>query len=140
MSNMVIYDSYKPQILAQAFGVSGYTAEDYTLMLFSNNVTVSNTDTLGTYTEASFTGYARVPIARSTFGTPTVSGSVATMLSSVVPTFTCTGGGGQTVYGWVLLGVTSGDIVAGQNFPAGRDITSGLSEIVAPFQIQLEDL
>lgn len=138
MSDMFIANGYKNQLNSQAFGVTGFTAEDYTAKLFSNNATVSDTTAVGGLTEASFSGYAAVSVPRSTL-VAALSGNTSYLLSSVVPQYTNTSGGSTNVYGWYLVGVTSGLLVCSQNFtspplaiPAGQTVT------LYPFQIGLQ--
>lgn len=140
MPNMVILNDGKKLLLDQAFGQSS-SPEDYVVDLYSNNHVPVDVDTAASFTVAAFTGYAQVSIPRASFGAATiVTGPLANLLSSTVPTFTCTGGGGQTVYGFFLRGAISGTAYLAQYFTGGRAITSGLSEILYPFQIQLGSL
>jgi hypothetical protein len=136
---MVILNAGKQLLLDQAFGESS-SPEDYVVDLYSNNHVPVDTDTAGAFTTAVFTGYAQVSVPRSSFGAATIVSNLAVLLSSVVPTFSCTGGGGQTVYGFYLRGASSGTAYLAQYFTGGRAITSGLSEVLYPFQIELGSL
>lgn len=140
VANIVVFNAGKQLLLDQAFAESEAGNEDYSCILFSNNITLTDPMTVANLTVCNFTGYANVSIPRSSFSPATISANVAYLLSSVVPVFTCTGGGGQTTYGWALLGASSGIAYLGQNFTSGHALTPGLSEVLYPFQIQLEDI
>ena len=45
--------------------------EDLVLHLFTNDITPSETDTVGSYTEASFTGYSSVTLTGASWGAVT---------------------------------------------------------------------
>lgn len=138
--NMVIPNEGKILLLDRALCTPGNAPEDYSCRLFQNNVTVADASTLADFTVATFTGYANVAVARSTFPTPSIVGAVARTISSVIPTFTCTGGASQTVYGWILVGVTSGKVIAGQNFAVPRVMSPGATEKLDPFQMDSQTL
>jgi len=76
--------------------------ENLTLRLFQNNITPSDTDTTATYTEASFTGYAGITLTGATWGAAS-AGSIA----YAQQTFTCSGAGSQSIYGYYINQVTS---------------------------------
>lgn len=85
------------------------------VVLFSNNYTPVVGSSWANLTEATFPGYSR---QTPTFGTPTVTSSVASSVGSQV-TFTCTGGGAsQDIYGWALIDTTPGtpEILAANRF------------------------
>lgn len=107
--------------------------EDFVIDLFQNNHTCAVTDTSGTYTAATFPGYSQVSIARSTFGSASGSGGIGTIISSVQPTWTCTGGTGQNCYGWFLRGATSGTLLACANFATARNMLPGTSETLGNY-------
>lgn len=73
--------------------------------LFVNNITPAVGDVLGSYTEASFTGYAAQSLV--TWGTITVGSHIATM-TAAANTFTRTATGTvQTVYGYYVTDNTN---------------------------------
>jgi hypothetical protein len=106
----------------------GGTLEDFVYDLFSNNHTPAYTDSAADYTIASFTGYAQVAVARSTFAAATATGGIGTIVSSVAPQWTCSGGSAQTCYGWIMRGATSGKLLGVGQFATPRLLTAGTTE------------
>lgn len=107
--------------------------ENYTLKLYSNNVTPSKTDTSATYTEATFTGYAAKTLTRAGWGTPTTTSNVTTSTyaqQSWSPTTS------QTIYGYYVLGATSGKVLWAELFAAARSLNNGDTLNLTP-QMQL---
>jgi hypothetical protein len=68
---------------------------------------VNKTDTLATYTEATFPGYASVSLTPATLGA--ASGGTITYGSQI--TFTCTGTSTDNVYGYYVNQTTSTTLV-----------------------------
>ena len=77
--------------------------ENLILKLFISNTTPSNTDTAATYTEATFPGYAAITLAGGSWGAAS-----ARSIAYAQQTFTCTGTATDNVYGYYLVGATSG--------------------------------
>jgi hypothetical protein len=113
--------------------------EDYVVDLFTNNVTVSDTTVASGLTPGSWTGYAQVAVARSTF-TYSLSGVQGQETSSVVPQFNNTSGGSVNVYGWMMRGATSGTLYAAANFTVGTPVAiPSLSNLqLNPFRILMQ--
>jgi len=87
---------------------------DWTLRLFSNNVTINDASTIGSVVEAVFTGYS--PIVPS-WATPTLVGGVPTRVGSTV-TWTYSGGSTYTVYGIFMTDAANTVMLGAANFPA----------------------
>jgi len=136
--NMVIPNEGKLLWLYWALGTDGSDLEDFVVDLFSSNTTVVDASTATDFTIATFTGYAQVPVDRADFAAPSISSNVAIIDDSTFPVFTCTGGSPQTVYGWIMRGATSGDIVAGQNFDSPRVMNPGATESLDPFEFKFK--
>lgn len=132
---MVIPDEGKELILEELFRAAG-AREDFILDLFQNNETVDNASTGADFTPATFTGYATLNIARGDWDAPAVVANVGQIDLTTAPTWTCSGGGSQTVYGWILRGDTSGVIYCGQNFDTPRVMSPGATESLDPFRIK----
>ena len=79
-------------------------AQNLSLRLFKNNITPSDTDTAGTFTEATFPGYAAITLTGATWSAA-AAGSIA---YSAQQTFTCTGASTDDIYGYYITQVTSG--------------------------------
>lgn len=88
------------------------TTRDLVLRLFTSNTTPAETDTAGTYTEASGNGYAAITLTGASW---TVSGTAPTSIGYAQQTFTFTGALGD-VYGYYLTRATDDDLIAAERF------------------------
>ena len=87
------------------------------LRLFSNNIPPAETDTAGTYTEATFTGYSAITL---TPGSWSVVEGAPTRASYAQQTFTGTGTAmNQNIYGYYLTRTTNGRIMLAERFTDG---------------------
>lgn len=136
--SMVIPNEGKVLLWDRALCAPTNAPEDYVVKLFKTNVTVVDASTLADFTIADFTGYADVPVARTAFPLPTISSNIAQTTKAAPPSFDCTGGASQTVYGWLLVGATSGKIIAGQNFTTPRVMVAGSNETLSPFTFKFQ--
>lgn len=78
--------------------------ENLVLRLYSNNITPSDTDTAGTYTESAFTGYSAITLTGASWN----SASAGSIAYSAQQTFTASGTPSGNVYGYYLTQLTSG--------------------------------
>lgn len=131
--NMVIPDEGKLLLIYWAFGTDGSDLEDFFVDLFKNNITVVDASTLADFTISNFMGYATENVMRSDFGAPALVVHEGTINVTPAPTFTCTGGASQQAFGWIMWGVTSGKVIAGQNFDVPRTFVAGTTENLDPF-------
>ncbi len=97
---------------------SDASAEDLTLKLYKSNTTPGETDVAGTYTEADFTGYSAETLTSSQSGStwevPTTSGATRSDYQTPL-TWTC-GASGNTIYGYFVIGATSGTLYFSERF------------------------
>jgi len=110
-------------------------SENLTLKLFKNNVTPAVTDTASTYTEATFTGYSAVTVTSSQSGsTWTVpSNSVGTVTSSYQTNATFSSSSSQSVYGYFVVGASSGKCYCSEAFSGGvLNLTNGSTVTITP--------
>jgi hypothetical protein len=133
---MVIPNSGKLLLIQMALGNPGAITEDFVVDLYSNNYTPVDSSVASNFTTAAFTGYAQASVPRSSFGAPTIVSNVANITSSATPQFACSGGGGQTVYGWYMRGATSGTVYAAQIFSAPLAMVPGLTLSLYPFTFE----
>jgi hypothetical protein len=91
------------------------STEGLTLRLYTSNTTPAESDTAGTYTEASGNGYAAIALTGSSW---TVTGGAPTPASYAQQTFTFTGALGN-VYGYYLTRTTTADLVYAERFSDG---------------------
>ena len=90
------------------------------LRLYTNNITPAETDTAGTYTEASGNGYSALTLTGSSW---TITQGAPTEAAYAEQTFTFTGALGN-VYGYFVTQTTSGSLMYAERFTG------------APFNIQ----
>lgn len=93
------------------------TPENLVLCLYKSNTTPGETDVLGTYTEADFTGYSRITLTGASW---TVTGGAPSSAAYAEQTFTSTAGSqNQDVYGYYLKRLGSNDLVYAERFSDG---------------------
>ena len=82
--------------------------QNLVLRLYSNNITPSDTDTAGTYTEATFAGYSAITLTGASWG----AASAGTITYGSQQTFTrSTTGTAENIYGYYVTQATSGTLV-----------------------------
>jgi hypothetical protein len=77
--------------------------ETLILRLYVNNITPSDTDTLATFTQATFSGYAQISLTPATWG----AAAAGVITYSAQQTFTCSGAATDDVYGYFVIQTTS---------------------------------
>ena len=89
--------------------------ENLVLRLFSSNITPADSDTAGTYTEATFAGYASITLTGASWGAAS-----AGTTSYAQQTFTLTStGAAQNIYGYYVTQFTSGVLMWAERDGAG---------------------
>lgn len=92
--------------------------EDYTLKLFTNNVTPSQSSVAGTFVEATFTGYVAKTLTRTGWSAAaTVSNKAES--SYAQQSWTC-GATGETIYGYYVIATTSTTLLWAEAFSSPR--------------------
>ncbi len=81
--------------------------QNLVLRLYKNNITPSDTDTAGTYTEATFPGYAAITLTGASWNAAS-GGSIA---YGAQQTFTCSGTSTDDIYGYYVTQATSGTLL-----------------------------
>lgn len=95
----VLMDNGSKQIASEAR--TNWNASTLNLALFKSNTVPTTGDTLATYTESTFPGYARQAI--TTWTAPTVTGHIASMTAAAL-TFTRNATGAtENVYGYLII-------------------------------------
>lgn len=84
--------------LALEMIVNKTAASNLTVRLFKNNITPSDSDTAGTYTEAAFTGYSAAALTAGTWG----AASGGTITYGAQLTYTCSGLSSESIYGYYV--------------------------------------
>lgn len=96
------------------------TDEGYYLKLYQNNYTPDANSAPGSFTEATFTNYAVMTLARATWNASViVSGAAQTSYGSSPLSWTC-GASGNTIYGYYVVGATSGVVLWAELFATSR--------------------
>jgi len=135
------------QLLNDLLG--GGSLENWQLGLFNSNITPAETDTASTYTvhEATFTSYARKTLTRSV-GSSTWNTPVSQAPSGAPPwssrtqvghsqygsspqSWTC-GATGEMIYGYFIVGATSGKLICAEAFAAPRTLVNGDTLSITP--------
>lgn len=97
--------------------------ENYTLKLYKTDVTPAESDTNASYTIADFTDYTSKTLARTTWaGASTSAGTTSTTYTQ--QSWTC-GASGNTIYGYWVVGATSGEVLWAEKFATARVLASG---------------
>lgn len=108
--------------------ILGKTAiENHTLKLYKNNITPAETDVAGTYTEATFSGYAAATLTGASW---TVTGGAPTEGVYAQQTFTSNADQApETIYGYFVVGATSGTILYAERFAAPQVVQNNTDAI-----------
>ncbi len=104
--------------------------ENLVLKLFANDYTPIPTSTAGSFTEASFSGYSAASLSRSSWTSASTNGSGKAEISYPVQTFSATSS--QTIFGYYVVGATSGNLVYAERFGSPRSLISGDTLNVSP--------
>lgn len=124
----------------QLYGNAG--SENLILKLFRNNVTPTAADVAATYTEATFAGYAAMTLTSSqaagTWAVPTVSSNLAFSTYGTDATWTI-GSGTQTIYGYYIVGASSGKCYYAEAFGAGKPLDgTGVTKDTLTFTVKIQ--
>lgn len=101
--------------------VKDTSPEAFSLRLYKNDYTPVNGSVAGDFTVADFTGYANVTLARASFGTATSADP--SVITYAQQSFTCSGASSNTIYGYYVVGATSGTILWAERFASARTVT-----------------
>lgn len=110
-------------LTARAGKVSGAPSLAGTLRLFTDDLDVEVTSVPADFTEATFTGYARIVVGDDSWEPAALDGSTSVAPNTGNP-FTWTAGSAQTVQGWLYV-LDSGELLAGQHYDDAHDLVAG---------------
>jgi hypothetical protein len=107
------------------------TPENLKYQLFATNVTPAETDTAGSYTIAAGGGYADKTLTGASW---TVTGGAPSTASFAQQTWTFTGAltTNGTVFGYIAVRATSGDIVLAETFTSFTPANNGDQILLTP--------
>ena len=107
--------------------------EDWSLRLFRNDFTPVAGSVLADFTVANFTGYTSKTLTRAvgagTWGAPSLNGNVSESVYGTDQSFTYTGATSQTIYGWYIVGATSGKVILAHRWTDGARVAVGDGQI-----------
>lgn len=106
----IVYANVGEEVALKA-SLNHTAATNLVLRLYSNDVTPGETDTAGTYTELTTSGYAAITLTGSSW---TVTPGAPTSASYAQQTFQLNGS--ATAYGYYLTYATSGTLFAAERF------------------------
>lgn len=102
------------EAIALEYLVNKDAPEDLVLRLFKNDITPDESDVVGTYTEATFTGYSQKTLTGASWSTAQGAPSAVTFAEQ---TFASTAGQAlQNIYGYYYVRATGGELVAAERF------------------------
>lgn len=107
------------------------TVRDLIYRLFTNAITPAETDTAGSYTEASGGGYASKTLAGASW---TITAGTPTVASFAQQDWTFTGAlsGSATVRGYYATRVTDADLILAETFTAFQPAANGDKILLTP--------
>jgi hypothetical protein len=113
--------------------LAGGTLEAWSLRLFKNDYTPVVGSVLADFTQADFTGYSAKTLTRSqtgsTWGAASIASNIAQSEYATDQSFTYTGATSQSVYGWYIVGATSGKVILAHRWTDGARVAVGDGQI-----------
>jgi hypothetical protein len=120
---LVVADQGELRLLDIMLKVALSTNENQILKLYQNNYTPTSAAAPGSFTEATFTGYAARTLTRSVWNTAvTVSNKAESSYGTTPQSWTC-GATGNTIYGYTVE--ASSKTMWGELFSTARVLASG---------------
>lgn len=113
--------------------------QTYTLKLFKNNITPAESDTAGTYTEATFTGYAAVDLtaAQATANWPAPTTNTGTTSSTYGTNAVFSATSAETEYGYFVIEKTSAIVLWSELFASPIGMVNPSTLTITP-KLQLD--
>lgn len=100
------------------------TPENLTCKLYKNDYTPVDASVASDFTVADFTNYVNKTLTRGNWSAVTTVSGKASVTYNDVLTWTC-GTTGNTVYGYDLVGATSGTLFCAERFTTPRVLANG---------------
>jgi len=105
------------EIVALEYLVGKDTTENLDMRLFQSNTTPAEADTLATYTESTWTGYASIALTGASWTTTTGAPSDVAYAQQ---TYTSSADqASESTYGYLMKRVTTGDLILAERFTDG---------------------
>lgn len=122
---LVVPDQGELRLLDTMLKLALSTNENHILKLYQNNYSPTSAAAVGSFTEATFTGYAARTLTRSTWNSAaTVSNKAESSYGTTPQSWTC-GTTGNTIYGYWVEGSTSAKVLWAEYFSTSRVLASG---------------
>lgn len=119
------------------FAVNGPESADLVVGLYQNDYTPAVGDDGSAIVNATFPGYVEVTILHGDFPPSSMVGDEAVSTTPVTPTYDCTGGGGQTVYGVWVSESAGGLFLGAGRFDTPLLMIPGARLVLSPFSAVL---
>ena len=119
---LVVPDAGELELLTKLL-INTNDTEDYLLRLYKNSYSPVAATVVGDFTEADFTNYVEKTIARGDWASPSTVTNKAES-SVTAQSWTC-GATGNTVYGYYVVGSTSGTCLWAEEFASPRILADG---------------
>lgn len=123
---LIIPNTGEIELLSKMLKAALSVDENYILKLYKTNLSITATTVAADMNaeEATFTNYAPVTLTRAGWGTPTTASNVASSTYGTAASWTC-GATGNTIWGYYVLGATSGTLLWAEAFSSSRILTNG---------------
>lgn len=115
---LVVTDEGELELLEKML-INTSDSENYSLRLYRNSYVPHSGSVLSDFTIANFTNYANKTIARGDWSTPVTNGSNKGQSTVATQSWTC-GASGNTIYGYYVVGATSGKVLWAEKFDTPR--------------------
>ena len=119
---LIVPDAGELELLTKLL-INTTDTENYLLRLYKNSYSPSGSTVIGDFTEADFTTYAEKTLARGDWASPSTVANKAES-SVTAQSWTC-GASGNTVYGYYVVGATSGVCLWAEEFASPRILANG---------------
>ncbi len=125
------------EVIALEYLVNKDSPENLVLRLYQNDLTPGDTDVVGDYTEADFTGYSAITLTGASWSVS--SGDPATASYAEQDFTSSADQSAQTIYGYFLTRVTGGELVWAERFPNSQVIQNNGDRISITARITAQD-
>lgn len=136
MPDTVILNEGKLKLIAWLWNANPLT--DLKVMTFKNDYVPVAGSVLADFTLSNWTGYADFDVVRANLSVPAIVGGRAKVNLAPPPSFVCTGGASQTVYGWVLFSDDDSVGLAARRFALPGVMSNGATLTLDPFDFLLD--
>lgn len=134
---LVIPDVGKTYWSTLVYDTPSEPLRDFQVLLWVNDIHPDDSTVLGDLQEATWLGYLRFALPRSTFGAAAIIDHVANSTAVPAPTFSNNSLDSQPVYGWALVAMDSGALLFVQRFNPSVSLAANTALSLDPFTLKL---